>query len=275
MKTMLILRPRYSFKAPIYADCISPDVFAGKSLKEISALKVWEGNKQCVLKDLFTVKGKVESIPEETTVDIRGNLRKVRTIGAKMTTGKIIIAGDVGMHLGEMMKGGEIIVRGNVDSWAGCMMEDGRIEVIGSAGDYVGAPYRGSTNGMKDGVIIIHGDAGSEVGCYMRGGFINIHGDVNDFPGIHMRDGTMLVQGDCEGRAGAGMLNGKIIICGHLPSVLPTFTIDSIRPTVKAEGEKVTGPFYRFIGDIAENGKGKLFVEKTGNPHLSFYEKYL
>jgi formylmethanofuran dehydrogenase subunit C len=74
---------------------------------------------------------------------------------------------------------------------------------------------------------------------------------------------------------GADMLGGKIIICGYVPSVLPTFTLDSLRLNVDVDGEKIDGPFYRFIGDIAEKGEGKIFISKLKNPHLSFYEKYL
>ena len=70
------------------------------------------------------------------------------------------------------------------------------------------------------------------------------------------------------------MINGKIVVCGHT-ALMPSFTIDSIRPKVKVDGEKIEGPFYRFIGDLADNGKGKLFISKTKNPHLSSYEKYL
>jgi len=90
-----------------------------------------------------------------------------------------------------------------------------------------------------------------------------------------MKDGTILIQGDSEGRAGAEMIEGKIIVCGQIPSVLPTFTIDSISQSTKIDGEKIEGPFYRFIGDLAENGNGKLFVSKNKNLHLNFYEKYL
>jgi formylmethanofuran dehydrogenase subunit C len=260
---------------PVYADCITPDNFAGKTLEEVSTLKVWEGNKERTLGDLFNIVGSVGDTAEKVTIQLSGNLGKVRMIGAKMSGGRIIIESDVGMHLGEAMKGGEITVKGNVDSWVGCMMKGGKIEANGSAGDYVGAPYRGSSEGMKGGTVIIHGDAGNEVGCFMRGGLIKVHGSVGEFAGIHMRDGTILVQGDCAGRAGAEMLNGKIILCGHVPSVLPTFTIDSIKSNTDVEGEKITGPFYRFIGDIADNGEGKLFVSKPKNPHLSLYEKYL
>jgi formylmethanofuran dehydrogenase subunit C len=260
---------------PVYAEYISPDIFAGKPYDEIGGLKVWEGNKQRSLGDIFEISEDATNASEKIVIQLCGDFRKVRMIGSRMTTGAIVIEGDAGMRMGEGMKGGEILVKGNVDSWAGCMMKGGRIEVTGSAGDYVGASYRGSTEGMMDGVILIHGDAGSEVGCFMRGGLIRMEGDVGEFVGVHMRDGTIIVQGDCESRPGAGMLDGRIIICGYVPSVLPTFTIDSVRPDVKVDGERIVGPFYRFVGDIADEGKGKLFMAKNKNPHLAVYEKYL
>jgi formylmethanofuran dehydrogenase subunit C len=153
-------------------------------------------------------------------------------------------------------------------------MKGGTIEIKGNAGDYIGSAYRGSTKGMNGGKVIIHGNAGHEVGCFMRNGLIKILGNVGIFAGIHMSNGTIFVQGTSQGRAGAQMTNGKIVICGHTP-VLPTFTIDSIKPNVKVDGEKVEAPFYRFIGDIADNGNGKLYVCLTRNPHLSYYKKYL
>jgi len=212
---------------------------------------------------------------ENNVIFLSGDFRKVRMIGYKMTQGTIIIEGNAGMRLGEGMKGGKILVKGNVDSWAGCMMKGGKIEVTGSAGSYVGSSYRGSTEGMTGGEILIHGNAGNEIGCHMKEGLIKVECYAGFFPGIHMRNGTIIILGDCLGRAGAEMVDGKIIVCGYLPSVLPTFTIDNIRPDVKVNGEKIIGPFYRFTGDIVEEGKGKLFVAKNKNSHLASYEKYL
>ncbi|MEM2369535.1 MAG: formylmethanofuran dehydrogenase subunit C [Candidatus Bathyarchaeia archaeon] len=273
---MLIhITPKYEFKIPVYAECISPDVLSGKSLKEILELRVWEGNKNRFLGDLFNISLEGKDEETEVTLHLSGNFIKVRRIGSSMTKGKIIVDGDVGMHLGEGMNGGEIIVNGYADSWAGGAMRGGRIEVNGSAGDYIGAPYRGSKEGMKGGAIIIHGDAGREVGALMMGGLIRIYGSVRHFVGINMADGTIVVHGDCAGKAGGGMRGGRIIICGHIPSILPTFTIEDIRPSVNIDGEKISGPFYRFVGDIADRGEGRLFVSKNKNPHLSFYEKYL
>lgn len=263
------------FKAPVYAECITPDAFAEKSANEIAVLQVWEGKRKRTLGDLFKIEQGADTSSEEATIRISGDVGKVRRIGAKMSMSRIIVEGNAGMHLGEEMKGGKITVTGNAASWAGSMMKNGIIEIKGDAGDYIGAAYRGSTQGMGGGEIIIHGNAGNEVGCFMRKGIIKVYGNVGQFAGIHMRNGTIFVQGNSEGRAGAEMTNGKIVVCGYIPSILPTFTIDSVRPKVKVDKEKVKGPFYRFIGDLADNGNGKLFVSQTKNTHLSFYEHYL
>jgi len=260
---------------PVEVECISPNVFAEKSAEEIDMLQIWEGNRKRTLGDLFKTKHESNSSLEDFTIRICGDVSKARRIGAKMSMGNIVVEGDAGMHLGEEMNGGVITVTGNADSWTGSMMKKGTIKIKGDAGDYIGAPYRGSTHGMSGGTIIIHGNAGNEVGCYMRNGVIKIGGNVGQFMGVHMRNGTIYVNGDSEGRAGAQMLKGKIVVSGYIPSILPTFTIDSIRPKVKVEGEKIEGPFYRFVGDLSENGDGKLFVSKTKNSHLSMFEEYL
>jgi formylmethanofuran dehydrogenase subunit C len=268
------LTPKRFFKFPIEGKNISPDVFAKKSKKEIADLEMWEGNRKVSIGELFDIKVD-NSFPEKVTIKIEGDVGTVRNIGFRMSMGEVIVDGDVGMHLGEEMKGGNIVVSGNADSWAGSQMKDGKIEIKGNAGDYIGAAYRGSTKGMNGGKIIIHGNAGHEVGCFMRKGVIKILGDVGLFAGIHMRKGTIFVQGNSQGRAGAQMTNGKIVLAGHSEDVMPTFTIEDIKAKVKVDDEKIKGPFYRFTGDLADNGKGKLYVSKPKNPYLSSYDKYL
>ena len=262
------------FKLPIEGKNISPDVFANKSAKEIAALEMWEGNRKLAIGDLFDIKVDNPS-SEELTIRIEGNVGTVRNIGFRMSIGQVIVDGDAGMHVGESMSGGSIVVAGNAGSWAGSQMKDGNIEIKGNAGDYIGAAYRGSTKGMKGGKVIIHGNAGHEVGCYMNGGLIKILGDVGIFAGMHMVKGTIFVQGTSAGRAGAQMTKGKIVLAGHSEDVMPSFTVEDIKAKVKVDGEKIDGPFYRFTGDLADKGKGKLFVSKPKNPYLRSYDKYL
>ena len=271
---MITLIPKRVFKFPIEGKNITPDILAKKSAKAVAALEMWEGNRKRSIGELFDIK--IDNSPsEELTIKIEGNVSKVRNIGAGMSMGSIVVDGDVGMHLGEKMSGGSITVAGSAGSWAGSQMKGGTIEIKGNAGDYIGAAYRGSTQGMNGGKVIIHGNAGHEVGCFMRNGLIKILGNVGIFAGIHMSNGTIFVQGTSQGRAGAQMTNGKIVLAGRSQGVMPTFTIDEIKAKVKVDGEKIEGPFYKFIGDLADNGKGKLFVSKTKNPYLSLYDKYL
>lgn len=271
---MITLIPKRVFTYPIEGKNISPDVFDKKSVKEIEALEMWEGNRKLAIGDLFDVKDdKIAS--ENFMINIAGNAKSVRNIGYGMSMGKIVVDGDVGFHLGEAMSGGTICVNGNAGSWAGSRMSGGTIEIKGDAGDYIGAAYRGSTEGMNGGTILIHGSAGHEVGCFMRKGTIKILGNVGIFVGIHMRNGTILVKGSSQGRAGAQMTNGKIVLAGSSNDVMPTFTIEEVKKKVKVDGEKIEGLFYKFTGDLADNGKGKLFVSRTHNGYLSRYDKYL
>jgi len=272
---MITLYPLKEFKVPVVAECINPDVFKEKNIAEIVQLKIWEGNKKRTLGELFKVEEtETAGNQEELKITLHGDLSKVRYIGASMTSGEIVVKGNVGMHLGEEMKGGKITVYGNAGGWAGSMMKDGIIEIHGNAGDYVGAPYRGKNEGIKGGKIIVYGNVGRETGAHMRKGLIKIYGDAGQFVGFRMHDGLIYVQNKCESNAGACMIDGAIAIGGSIESVLPSFTFEGVKKKFKIEeGEVIETPFYLFLGDLAENGRGKLYVAKAKNPQLSYYEK--
>ena len=266
--------PLRKFEVPVQAACISPDVFKGKTTAEIANLPVTEGNRQLKLCNLFEI---TEDNAETPAITINGDVSKVKRIGSCMKTGEIVINGDCGMHTGEKMLGGKITVNGNVGGWTGNEMKAGTIEIHGDAGDYLASPYRGSSStGMKGGLITVDGKVGSDVGCYLRGGVLKIKGGAGRFLGYHMSDGAILVDKETDTRAGACMTGGKIVITGTIQEVMPTFTIDSVKPKVKIDDtQSVAGPFYVFLGDLAEHGTGKIFVSKANNPQLKTYEKYL
>lgn len=274
---MIDLTLTREFQLPVVAECISPDIFREKTLQEIADLKVWEGNKQKTLNDFFKI---AEFGPDDQQkndrITVHGDLTRVRGVGSHMKSGEIIIQGNVGMHLGAEMHGGKITVYGNTGGWAGSMMKNSTIEIHGNAGDYLASPYRGSAKGMDKGRILVHGNVGNEAGAYMKDGVIKILGSAGQFLGLRMREGIIYVKNSCEDRAGACMSGGKIIIGGAVESVLPSFTIESVKKKTKVEeGEDAEGPFYVFLGDLAENGNGKLYVSKTNNPQLNPYEKLL
>jgi formylmethanofuran dehydrogenase subunit C len=271
---MKVLTPLKKFQFPIQAENINPDVFQGKSVKEIASLPVWEGNKQKKLGDLF----KIEETPAETpNITINGDASEVRRVGQGMKTGEIVVNGDAGMHLGEKMAGGKIIVNGNAAGWTGSSMKKGLIEIHGDASDYLASPYRGSSEGMRGGKIVVDGNVGSDSGCYLRGGVIIIKGSSGPFLGFHMSKGSIYVEKNSGPRLGANMNGGKIIVSGVVDDLMPTFTVNNVKKKAKVDDTlKVEGPFYVFLGDLAEHGNGKLFISKLSNPHFGpVYDKYL
>jgi len=271
---MIVLTPKRKFTFPVNAECINPDIFQGKNISEIANLQLFEGNKPKKLIDLFKIEDDNAVSP---SITINGDVSEVRKIGTGMKTGEILINGNVGMHLGEKMAGGKITVNGDAWQWAGSAMKKGLIEIHGNAGDYLASPYRGTTEGMKGGKIVVDGDVGNDSGAYLHGGLIKIKGNnIGQFLGFHMNDGTIHVEKNARSRIGANMTGGKIIVSGVAEEVMPTFSIDSVKPKVKIDDtESAAGPFYVFLGDLAEKGKGKLFVSKANNPQLKTYEKFL
>ena len=270
---MIILAPIKKSQYPIIAQCISPDVFLDKSVEEIGNLIIWIGNKQRKLSDLFNV---VEKPGNKSTITINGDVDKIKRIGWGMTQGEILINGNAGMHLGKKMSGGKIVVIGNTAGWTGSEMKGGLIEIKGNAGDYLASPYRGSTVGIKRGKIIVHGDAGSDAAVFMKSGIIKIHGNVGPFMGFRMSGGVIHVGKNAGTRLGACMTKGKIVVSGKLDTIMPTFSIEQIKKKVKIEADdKAVGPFYVFLGDLAESGRGKLFLSKENNPQLVHYERFL
>ena len=270
---MIVLTPIKKTQYPIIAECINPDVFIGKTKEEIANLPIWIGNKKRTLANFFKIDETSEELP---TITINGDVVKVKRIGWGMTQGEIVINGNVGMHLGKKMSGGKIVVNGNTEGWTGSQMKGGLIEIKGNAGAYLGSPYRGSTVGMRKGKIIVHGNVGSDAAVFMKSGLIKIQGNTGPFMGFRMTGGVIHIEKDAGIRLGACMTGGKIVVSGILEDIMPTFAIELIKGKVKIEaGDKAIGPFFVFLGDLAENGRGKLFVSKEKNPQLSQYERFL
>lgn len=263
------LIPKLQLKVPIEAEAITPDRFAGKSASDIASLTVWEGNRKRTLGDFFEVIGDAPSDPSELRIIIDGNVPRTKYIGAEMTAGEIIIKGSVDMHVGNEMAGGRIIVEGNADSFAGLIMQGGELIIKGNAGNYLGATYRGEWRGMRGGKIIVEGNAGSEIGSWMEGGMIIIKGSVGPFAGVHMKGGVIIVEGDACLRLGAQMTGGTIVVMGKLERILPGFSFEGTVPDVKIEELTLKGPFLKFVGDLAEDGKGNIFLLEEKNQHLA------
>src|SRR5271156_3787909 len=100
---------------PVEAECITPNALAGKTTAEIAGLPVQHGNMQAPLGEFFRVEGDAG----DQRIVLEGDCSRVKLVGANMTSGSIIIEGNIGMHVGAEMRGGTIEVRGNCSDWAG------------------------------------------------------------------------------------------------------------------------------------------------------------
>ncbi|WXG45905.1 MAG: formylmethanofuran dehydrogenase subunit C [Candidatus Atabeyarchaeum deiterrae] len=261
----IVLIPKsINSKVPIEAEVVTPDSFAGKTTDQIQGLTVFRGNKQMKLKDLFDVKGVKVDNPTDLRIVIQGNVSTVKRIGEGMTAGEILVKGSAGMHVGNNMKGGKITIEGSAGDWVGALMKGGEIEIKGNAGSYVGASYRGEWRGTSGGAITVEGNAGNEIGAWMANGKIIIKGSVGSMAGMHMKGGVIVVHRDAATRVGGEMTKGKVVVLGKLAEVLPSFKKEGQVPNVKIGedgGEELSGPFIKFIGDLADGGKGEVYVK--------------
>jgi formylmethanofuran dehydrogenase subunit C len=265
---MTLLTLRTQPQAPLEAETVTPDNFAGKSEADIARLRVMHGNEPALLGDFFGVEGKGAE-----DIILEGDLSRVKNIAAGMTRGRVTVNGNAGMHLGAGMRGGEISASGNVGDWAGAEMTGGKIHVRGDAGHGLGGAYRGSRRGMNRGLILVEGSAGTEVGAAMRRGLIAVGGDVGDFAGAFMTAGSIIVFGKLGIRAGAGSLRGTIVAF-HPPELLPTYRYDCryqpdflklIFRELRNHGLSIppdyaAGFYKRYSGDFNRLGKGEILV---------------
>jgi formylmethanofuran dehydrogenase subunit C len=256
-------------QVPLEAETISPGLLLGKSASEVAALPVFHGNNEMKLGDFFSV----TSRPGNDTIEVEGDLSKVKLLGYAMNSGRLVIHGNVGAHLGAAMSGGEIIVEGNTGDWAGREMSGGRIVIKGNTGHMLGSAVRGAAVGMLGGEIFVHGSAGNETGHGMRRGLIAIGRDSGDFTGVNMRAGSIIVLGKLGQRPGAGLKRGTIVSMEGA-ELLPTFTYDCIyRPTFlsfyllhlrKMEfdiaDEAICGNYERWSGDSIELNRGEILL---------------
>ncbi len=253
---------------PLEAEIICPDKLADLTVTEIEKQPIQHGNEQTRIADFFKVTGE-----KSKHLQVDGDLSRVKHIGSGMSSGQIIIEGDVGAHLGAAMSGGEIIVEGSAGDWIAPEMSGGRVLIKGNAGHMVGSAYRGSPAGIQDGEIIVFGNAKNEVGHAMRNGMIVIAGNSGDFTGVNMLAGTIIVLGETGIRTGAGLKRGTIISMSRT-KLLPTFNYSCLYQPVylrlyllylqklglQITEEQIMGRYERWCGDIIELNRGEILL---------------
>ncbi len=258
----IFLKLKENVKYSLEAEYITPDDFAGKSREEIENIQVYYANIRKKLGEFFEIEGNATNAkPSEIKIIIIGDLSKVKRIGERMTSGTIIIKGNVGMHLGDYMKGGKILVEGNVGSFSFTSMKGGEAIIKGNVGDYLACTYRGDWRGMSGGRILVEGNAGDIVGLFMQDGLIEIKGNAGEFVGNHMKGGTIIVYGTAR-RVGAQMKGGKIVMLNDI-EILPSFKFVGNVSNLTIDKYTFNYTFKKYIGDFAESKdpKGELYVK--------------
>ncbi|MFH1834603.1 MAG: formylmethanofuran dehydrogenase subunit C [Methanobacteriota archaeon] len=230
------------------AETFTPDAFAGKTLKDVSALTVYAGKKKAKISDYFKVSGKTAKTASKQKITIEGSNTLLKRIGEGMSGGEIKVLGDVGYHLGEYMTGGKIHVSGNAGSWIGTCMSGGEIVIEGNAGSYIGASSRGLREGMSGGRVLVLKDVGTEIGVGLTGGEIIVQGAASSFAGSYMSGGVIRL-GGISGRIGYAMKAGVIEVLDK------SFKTPFYFQLTREEGE-----FQTYQGDVSFKGKGMIKV---------------
>jgi formylmethanofuran dehydrogenase subunit C len=267
MAEQVLLSLRNPIDESIEVEGVTADRFAALSAKEIGALPAWIGSRQAALGDFFDVKGE-----RAARVRVDGDLRRVHGIAAGMSSGEMLIFGDVGSRLGAGMSGGWVDVRGGAGNDAGQAMRGGALRVTGDAGDRVGAASPGASKGMTGGEIVIGGSAGAGVGARVRRGLIAVEGNVGDDAARAMIAGTLVVVGRIGANPGLGSKRGSIVALGGIEvpetyryacTYQPTYVrllLTYLRRQygVFYDDAALDGHYRRHCGDAGEPGKGEI-----------------
>lgn len=234
------------------ADTVSPDAFAGKTAAKIAELPVFEGNVPSTLGKFFDIAGDAGAMAADTKVVVRGDVKKVKYLGFKMTAGEMVIEGSADQYVGAWMKGGKLLAKGDVGAFAATAMEGGELTIEGNAGNYLGAAYRGDWRGMSGGKILVKGNAGSDTGMYMLGGEIVVNGNIDVHVMTHAEGGKVIIKGNARSKLGGQMVDGTIVVFGTIDVMMPGFK-PSGEAELEVDGAKAL--FSHFLGDTGERKK--------------------
>ena len=265
----LTLRLRHSVRQRIDMSVFTPQRLAGKPLREIEQIPLWQGNRQVPAGDLFCVSG-----DDSSNILIQSDSDRLDHIGDALSDGRIRVEGRAGAYLGRSMRGGFLHLQGDAGIFAGSGMSGGRIDIDGDAGDFLGAGIAGERRGMSGGEIRVLGNAGDRVGDQMRRGAILIRGAAGDYCASRMVAGTILVMGRIGAQAGLAMRRGSLLLTSQPASIPVTFNDNGVHdldflplltrsllddrtfPELGACGSRVR----RWLGDLACDGRGEILV---------------
>jgi formylmethanofuran dehydrogenase subunit C len=251
----LTLTLRTEPPARVLAAPLLPERLRGLGVAEVTAVEVRCGRELWPVGDLFDVTG---------TADER-----------------MVLAGDLGRFdgIGACMSSGGIVVRGDVGAWAGSEMSGGVLRIFGDAGARLGAGAPGARVGMTGGEIVVSGDAGEETGAGMRRGLVAVGGRTRPGTGLRMLAGTVIALGGIGAEAGLGNKRGSLVSgrpLAPLPSYAfatrfrpPSLRLQLIRVRelgLPIDDALLEGSWARWSGDRTALGRGEILIfEEEGD----------
>jgi formylmethanofuran dehydrogenase subunit C len=250
---------------------LTPQNLAGKSSVEIAQIELQTTRERVTAGDVFRIrKGDAEQIV------IEGGGERLDRVGMGMTSGSILVEGDVGVEAGRAMSGGLLTVRGNAGAFAASGMKGGTIEIVGDVGERLAGPLSGETMGMNGGVVHVRGNAGPRAADRLRRGVVLVEGRAGPYAGSRMIAGTLAIGGLAGELPGYLMNRGTILLGGGATLLSPTFAdcgefelvairmlANSVARTSAKLGRRFRGPIRRMAGDLAALGKGEILLART------------
>lgn len=267
MPDFVTLTQRASIDERIDVEGLTADRIGGLGEREIASLPVLIGRRAAKVGDFFDVRG-----GRVARVRIDGDLSRVDGLAAGMSSGEMLIFGNVGARLGAGMSGGWLDVRGDAGHDVGVVMSGGALRVTGNAGDRVGGAAPGASKGMTGGEIIVGGSAGVDAAARVRRGLVVVGEQVGDDAGRAMIAGTLVVVGRTGANPGRGSKRGSIVALGgiEVPSTYryactyqPAYVrllLTYLRRQygVFFDDAALDGVYRRHCGDAGEPGKGEI-----------------
>jgi formylmethanofuran dehydrogenase subunit C len=184
---------------------------------------------------------------------IDGELALADRLGAGMSEGEVLVAGDAGDEVGMAMMGGALVVHGN-------------------AGRRAGAASPGSKRGMSGGELVIRGSSGAEAGAAMRRGVLVIGRDAGERSGLGMIAGNLIIGGKAGADTGLWSKRGSVVALGAITPPASYAYACTYRPihlrlllsrlrqryNLRIHRRHIAGLYRRYCGDFAELGKGEI-----------------
>ncbi|GLK55365.1 formylmethanofuran dehydrogenase subunit C [Methylopila capsulata] len=258
--TGFVLTPRGAFDARVDLTGVLPGA------ADLERLSIGFGFRRVALGELFSVSG---SVGERLT--IAGGSPLLDRVAAGLTSGELVVNGDVGADLAKGATGGSVIVNGSAGAYAAGELAGARVAISGDVGERLGAAGDGSRRGMSAGSVVVGGSAGPRAGERLRGGVIVVKGAVAEGAATDLIAGTFAIGGALTGPTGRGMKRGTLLLrsaeglasgfgdAGEHDLVMLRVLVRRSPELASFLGKGVTRA-RRFAGDLNVAGKGEALI---------------